>query len=97
MKKEIQTAIYTALAKMKEENLAAIETLTDTVSLSDYAHLTRQSEHGTIWTEALQTALRNHQRIIIPPAEDLYWIDDTVTIPSDRHIEAAGEIGRAHV
>jgi len=90
MKKEIQTAIYAALAKMKEENLAAIETLTDTVSLTDYRSLTRQSDYGTIWTEALQTALREHQRVIIPPAEDLYWIDDTVTIPSDRHIEAAG-------
>ena len=90
MKTEIKTAIYATLEQMKAENLAAIENLTDTVSLSDYAHLTRQSEYGTIWTEALQTALREHQRVIIPPAEDLYWIDDTVTIPSDRHIEAAG-------
>ena len=45
MKKEIQTAIYAALAKMKEENLAAIETLTDTVSLTDYRSLTRQSDY----------------------------------------------------
>ena len=90
MKTEIQTAIYTTLAQMKAENLAAIEALTDTVSLTDYISLTRQSEYGTIWTEALQTALREHNHVIIPPAEELYWIDDTVTIPSDRHIEAEG-------
>ena len=90
MKTDIKNAIYTSLQQMKDANLAAAAALTDQVLLTDYAHLTRQGETGTIWTGALQAALRAHQCVIIPPAEEIYWIDDTVTIPSDRHIEASG-------
>jgi len=45
MKNEIKTAIYTSLDQMKAENLAAIETLTDTVSLTAYTHLMRIRYH----------------------------------------------------
>ncbi len=94
MKTEIKRRIEASLLQMREENLAAIERLTDAVSLDVYAHLTRESEHGTIWTDALQTALRDHERVIIPPSDTVYFIDDTVVVPSHRHIEATGAILR---
>ena len=94
MRAEIKKSIYTSLETMRTENMAAIETLTDSVSLTEYAHLTRTAASGIIWTEAFQTALQEHQCVIIPPADTPYLIDDTVTIPSDRHIEAAGAVIR---
>lgn len=94
MKTEIKNAIYTSLEQMRSENLAAIETLTDKALLTDYAYLTCTCDKGTIWTKALQTALQEHQCIIIPPSAEIYWIDDTVTIPAGRHIEAEGAVIR---
>lgn len=74
------------LSRMIQENRALAETLTDKVSLTDYAHLVRP---GNIWTDALQAALDEHECIEIPAADMPYMIDGTVTIPSNRHIEAA--------
>jgi len=73
------------LARMAAENQALIAQLTDRVSLTTYAHLVRE---GNVWTDALQTALNEHEYILIPAASAPYMIDNTVTIPSNRHIEA---------
>ncbi len=94
MKTEIKRRIEETLLQMREENLAAIEALNDTVLLDAYVHLTRESIHGTIWTDALQTALREHTRVIIPPSQFVYYIDETVVVPSHRHIEATGAVIR---
>ena len=75
---------------MRAVNLAAAEALTDTVSLTAYAHLTRETEIGRIWTEALQTALDEHEHIIIPASDAVYFIDHSVTIPANRRISAYG-------
>jgi len=82
--------IYRAALEAKERNAAAIAELTDAVSLEEYRHLVRRAECGEIWTEALQTALREHQIITIPASDTVYWLDTTVTVPSNRRIEAAG-------
>ena len=94
MKELVKQKILTSLEKMKTENLSAIQSLNDVISLTEYKHLAYETADGTVWTKALQTALYEHNHIIIPPAGTIYWIDDTVVIPSDRHIEAAGAVIR---
>ncbi len=94
MKKHIKNMICNSIEEMKKKNLTASGALQDSISLTEYIHLTRETDIGTIWTDALQTALEEHNRIIIPPAEAPYYIDDTVIIPSDRHIEAEGAVIR---
>lgn len=73
------------LAQMTQENRAFIDQLTDRVSLTDYGHLVRP---GNVWTDALQAALNEHEYVLIPSSAMPYMIDATVTVPSNRHIEA---------
>lgn len=94
MKATRKQAIYEAAYQAVVRNAAEREKLTDEVSLEAYRHLTRQGSHGRLWTQALQTALKEHQKITIPAAEEVYWLDDTVVIPSDRIIEATGAVIR---
>ena len=68
---------------MARENHALIKTLSDRADLTAYAHLVRE---GKIWTDALQAALREHEIVHIPSG--LYLMDGSVTIPSNRRIEA---------
>ena len=89
-KQAIRKSIYDTLTVVRRENLAAAEALTDAVRLTDYAHLTRETEVGRIWTTALQTALNEHEAVIIPAAETVYYIDDTVIVPANRRISAYG-------
>lgn len=92
MKTEIRQTILDRLSAAKKQSKAEIAVLQDTVSLTDYRHLTRQSEWGTIWTSALQTALEEHEVVVIPPAETIYYLDSTIVIPSNRRIEAGDAI-----
>ena len=86
LKQQIMQAAFAAKAR----NEAEIASLTDSVSLLEYASLMREGEHGQIWTEALQAALDAHEIVVIPASEEIYWIDSTVIIPSNRRIEASG-------
>ena len=83
-------AIYKSLLSMRQSVLSKADCLSDTVRLSSYRKLTRQTEEGTVWTQALQTALREHERVIIDPSDEVYYLDGTVRIPSNRQIEAEG-------
>ena len=80
------------LQKTKEDNLALIAQLHDRVSLWDYRHLVRQGvQNGAtveVWTDAFQAALNEHEILEIPAQEVPYYIDKTVTIPSNRRMEA---------
>ena len=82
--------MYDSVLSMKQKWEKEISSLGDTVLLSSYRALTRKTEEGVIWTEALQTALHEHTRVIIDPSDEVYMIDGTVCIPSNRHIEAEG-------
>jgi len=82
--------IIERVGAMAEVNAAAQAALRDRVSLEEYRHLTRESAEGCIWTDALQAALREHEIVVIPAAAQPYLIDATVTVPSNRRIEAAG-------
>ena len=78
----------------KTRNEAEIATLTDSVSLFEYSDLVKDGDHGRVWTRALQAALYEHEIIVIPPSEEIYWLDSTVVVPSDRRIEASGAVIR---
>lgn len=78
-----KSEIREKLSRMARENRALIDALTDRVSLTSYAHLVRK---GGVWTDALQAALREHEIVHIPSG--LYLMDGSVTIPSNRRIEA---------
>lgn len=78
----IKVNIENLLKTVKKENIDKISTLNDTVYLTDY-----NSNNG-IWTNALQTALNEHQVVIIPNAEEPYYIDNSILIPSNRRIIA---------
>ena len=73
---------------------AAQAQLKDRVSLDAFVHLVRESDEGYIWTEALQTALREHEIVVIPPSDEPYLIDKSILVPSDRRIEAHGAVIR---
>lgn len=90
----IKEKIARKTAEMRAAIAAQGEALTDACHLSDYRAFAETDEHGTVWTKALQRALREHEVVIIDPAEEIYYIDDTVVIPSDRRIEATGAVIR---
>lgn len=80
--------ICNLLEKMKAENLDKIKKLTKSATLTDYQSLMKKEGENEIWTEALQKALNENEIVFIPKKATPYYIDKTVTIPSNRHIEA---------
>ena len=89
-KMAVKQRIIDDTLQAKARNEAAIAALKDSVSLDEYVHLTRECEHGRVWTEALAAAVREHEIVVIPASDEVYWIDKTVFIPSNTHIEATG-------
>ncbi len=77
------------LDDIRLSNMALIAGLTNYCSLDEYVHLVREKDGLRIWTDALQQALIEHQVVIIPSAEEPYYIDASLRMPSNRHIEAA--------
>lgn len=94
MKSQIRRNIEEKLEAVRCENMRRSAEITDRVSLNEYKSLVRHDGDRKIWTHALQTALNEHGFVVIPPSDNVYFIDDTVTIPSDRHIEAYGAVIR---
>lgn len=94
MKQKIRQAVEETLISMKKQISSVAQAMDDAVYLSAYRHFTRKSAEGTIWTQALQLALDDHQTVIIDPSDDVYFLDSTVVIPSNRKIEAMGAIIR---
>ena len=86
----VRQTIYDTLTAMKARNAEVSARLSDRVLLTDYAHLSRKTDTGTVWTQALQTALSEHEIVVIPPSDAIYSIDGSVIIPSHRRIEADG-------
>ena len=90
MKQKIKQTIYDAALQAKLRNEAKIAELSDQISVESYRHLVRKGDCGEIWTEALQTALLEHEIVVIPASQEVYWLDTTIVIPSNRRIEATG-------
>lgn len=76
--------IVNGLEVMQAAVDTAAEQAGDYVPLTNYAHLVIDG----IWTTALQTALNENEYVYIPDNGVTYWIDTTVTVPSNRHILA---------
>ena len=89
-REDIKQQIWDSALEAKKRNNEAIGKLTDTVLLTEYRHLTSENEHGTVWTKAFQTALYEHEIVVIPASSEVYWLDNTVLVPSNRRIEATG-------
>ena len=66
------------------------EKLRDRCQLTDYAAQVVSVSGTNLWARALQAALREHEIIRIPPRQEPYFLEDTVILPSNRRIEAAG-------
>ncbi len=71
------------LENVRVENQALCESLYDRCYLTDYVPC------GNIWTSALQNALNEHEEVIIPFKETPYVIDNSIIVPSNRHIIAS--------
>ena len=82
--------IYEKLILMKEKNLIGSLKNEEGVSVCDYLELVYTDDEGKqIWSDAFQKAIDENKHIIIPASEDVYYIDKTITIPSQRCIEAS--------
>ncbi len=86
----VTNAVERSVAAAVQENAALQAGLADCVSLSDYSALTRRRNGATIWTEALQRAVDEHEIVVLPPTDEPYLVDGTVVLPSNRRIEATG-------
>ena len=84
-----KTEICEFLEGIRISNLALIAGIDEYASILDYAHLVREENGYKIWTDALQKALIEHRGVMIPAGDSPYYIDRSVRIPSNRHIEAA--------
>lgn len=89
-KSSAKEQILASALEAKRKNCDATSRLTDSVVLTEYRHLTSEGVHGTVWTRALQTALDEHEIVIIPASQHIYWLDGTIIVPSNRRIEASG-------
>ena len=79
---EFKNALEAHIDNMIIENERLFGSITDTVSLLDYECV------NDIWTSALQTALNEHEAVIIPFSQSPYIIDAPIVIPSGRKIIA---------
>ena len=89
-KKQVKAEIAEKLQHMREKTVFLMNSLSNQCRLSEYRHLSEECAYGRIWTRALQAALLAHEIVVIDPSDEIYYIDGTVVIPSDRHIEAMG-------
>ncbi len=80
--------IFEKLENMKTQNLKRIKKLSKKAALTDYRIYAKKGGDIEIWTDAFQTAINENEILFIPKRNAPYYIDKTVTIPSDRHIEA---------
>ncbi len=75
------------LCCMKEDNKKLISELKTICSVMDFAELVRVEGTVKIWTEAFQAALDSYEIITIPASGEPYYIDKSLIVPSNRHIE----------
>jgi len=85
----------TAVLGVSVENEGLQNRLADRCVLTDYSPSVRTCGVTNIWTDALQTALREHEVVVIPASDKPYYIDRSVVVPSNRRIEAVGATIRA--
>ncbi len=89
-KKQIQKK----LLDMHYSNNEKTQNLKKKVHLKDFARFVRKGiqdgKSVNIWTDALQEAINNFEIVVISPSDEIYYIDKSIVIPSNRRIEAYG-------
>ncbi len=84
--------IYASLERMTAANRAAQDTLIREASLTDYVSHVRTGMQDDaeirIWTDAFRAALAENEIVRIPASAEPYYVDDSITIPSNRRIVA---------
>ncbi len=87
--RKAKSDIINSLFEMKEKNQLLSSRLSKKRSVSDYSSLVYENENGyTVWTKAFQKAVEENEIVIIPEA--VYYVDETIIIPSNRKIIAEG-------
>ncbi len=82
---KIKREIEELLLKVRRENETRGAVFLDKCSLLDY------TPDGEIWTRALQAAINEHEVVYIPKKDTPYYIDASITVPSNRRIVADAE------
>ena len=82
---KIKREIEELLLKVRRENETRGAVFSDKCSLLDY------TPDGEIWTRALQAAINEHEVVYIPKKDTPYYIDASITVPSNRRIVADAE------
>ena len=86
----VADAVVQSVTAAVQENAVLQDKLADRVSLCDYASLARRQNGATVWTEAMQRAVDEHEIVVLPPSDEPYIVDGTIVLPSNRRIEATG-------
>ncbi len=86
----IRKEIEESTLQMRSENLQVASKLTKKALLTDFIGLTYQRDGKKVWTKALQRAVDLNEIVEIPSSDEIYYVDGTVIIPSDRRIIAHG-------
>lgn len=58
--------------------------------VTDFVGIVREENSVKIWTDAFQVALDRYEIINIPAFHEPYYIDKSLVVPSNRHIEVQG-------
>ena len=81
--------IRASLFEMKERLISLAELISKRGNVVDYSSLSFVNEEGyTVWTLAFRKAIDENEIVIIP--EGVYYVDETLIIPSNRKIIAYG-------
>ena len=86
----VADAVVQSVTAAVQENAVLQDKLADRVSLCDYASLALRQNGATVWTEAMQRAVDEHEIVVLPPSDEPYLVDGTIVLPSNRRIEATG-------
>ena len=85
---DIKNEILKTLEGMEQSNKEKIHSLKKSAKVTDYSFLVREENNFEIWSDAFQRAVDENEIVIIPKKETPYYIDKSIIIPSNRHIDA---------
>lgn len=85
----VKQNIYTRLSQVERLLTDMLPSEEEYVDIHKYSQYVREDSQGLeIWTDVFRAALKKEKAVYIPKAEQPYYIDGSVLIPSGRHIRA---------
>ena len=92
----VYDAIIETTAAIPEANAQGQwKQMRDVTTLTNYAHLAWVTNGVTVWGKAFNRALKDHLCVKVPAGD--YPIEEQITVPSDRRIEAEAKATVHHV